>query len=108
MKIVEKTFGKYLDYSLCGNRLKFADTVIIDLEKEQRGAESVVDIGFDEHGNLVRHGIQWYAAQVVIPAKRYEIRENGAADEMGFRQITKTAVPLNTDDVILVLWALEV
>ena len=41
------------------------------------------------------------------PRKRYTVRENGIADEMGFRQITKTASPLNTDEVTLVLWGLE-
>lgn len=108
MKIIEKTKGKTLKYDLCGVVCSFENgDLAVDMSKEQCGSEVTVDISVDKYGKLVRGVADWYAAQLIIPAKRYTVRENGIADEMGFRQITKTASSLNTDEVTLVLWGLE-
>ena len=109
MKIVKKTEGRYLSYELRESMCYFDNgAVAVDLESEQRGADVTIDISIDGDGRIVRGVSRWYAAQLSIPARTYTVRENGITDEMGFRQITKTADPLNTDDVVLTRWALEV
>ncbi len=109
MKIVKMTEGRYIDYILQGNVCFFGESELaVDFEREQCGKDVTVDISIDDTGRLVRGVSDWYAAQIYIPARTYTVRENGIADEMGFRQITKTADPLNLNDITLTLWALEV
>ena len=109
MKIIEKNKGRYLTYELRDDLCIFENgELTVDLNGEQCGADKTIDISIDENGKLVYGEAGWYAAQIKIPAKTYTIRENGIADEMGFRQIVKTANPINTEEVTLILWALEV
>lgn len=108
MKIIEKTKGRYIDFCVEGSCICFdGGKLIFDLEKEQRGGETVVDISLDRGGRVVASVSDWYAAQIRIPPRKFEIRENGITDAMGFRQIEKRRLPLNTEDVTLTLWAME-
>ena len=108
MKVFEKSQGNHISYSVDGTVLSFENgQLAVDLAKEQRGSGIVLDISLDERGRLTLGEAQWYAAQVYIPGKEFEIRENGIADAMGFRQITKTGKPLDMDSAAITLWAME-
>ena len=108
MKIIEKNHGRYIDFYMEGSRISFdGGKLIIDLEKEQRGGETVVDISLDRDGAAVVGVSDWYTAQIRIPPRKFEVRENGITDAMGFRQIEKGRLPLNTEEVTLTLWAME-
>lgn len=105
---VEKSRERHIEFCRNGNIISFdGGTLIIDLEKEQRGGETVVDISLDRDGVAVVGVSDWYAAQIRIPPRKFEVRENGITDAMGFRQIEKRRLPLNTEEVTLTLWAME-
>lgn len=108
MKITEKSKGRHLKCELVDTILYFEEgSVCIDLAAEQKGYDSVIDICVDNNGKLVKGVSDWYAAQVFIPGRKFSVRENGVADAMGFRQIIKKLEPLDTDDVVITLWAME-
>ena len=109
MKVSKINEGKYVQYELSDGILSFGDgALVIDLRKEQCGADITIDISIDKDKKIVRGVSDWYAAQISIPARTFTVFENGIVDEMWLRQIEKTADPLNIDEVELVLWALEV
>lgn len=108
MKIIKKSQGRYIEFSAEGSKLSFDSGILtVDLEKEQKGGETVVDISLDKNGKAVIGVSDWYAAQIRIPPRKFEVRENGITDAMGFRQIEKRRLPLSTEEVTLILWGME-
>ena len=107
MRIVNVNEGRYADFRLDGRYLTIGGNLTIDLAQEQRGYDVTLDVCSDSDGKLaVGQGIR-YVCQIFIPGRVYAIHETGDADEMGFRQIEKTAQSLDTDKVVLYLWSME-
>ncbi len=127
MKIIEKNAGKKIDYELTGTKLSFADGALtLDLARYQRDSTVTKDIMVDSEGNLTTGRGLFYAAQVEIPPTEYDERiipapepaelaesEDGAdgAAPGGVGEsrdtVERTPRPLNTDDVILYLFAID-
>lgn len=107
MRIVNVNEGRYADFRLDGSCLTIGENLTIDLVREQRGYDVTLDVCSDSDGKLaVGQGIR-YVCQIFIPGRSYLIRETGISDDMGFRQIEKTAQPLDTEQITLYLWAVE-
>ena len=100
MKIIEKNAGQKIDYELNGTKLSFADG----------------------EGSLTTGRGLYYAAQVEIPPREYDeeiipapVSESGEADEGedtggmdGQRErVERTPRPLDTDGVVLSLFAVD-
>ncbi len=124
MKIIEKNAGKKIDYELTGTKLSFADGALtLDLARYQRDSTVTKDIMVDSEGNLTTGRGLFYAAQVEIPPTEYDERiipapepaeqtegeDNEAPGGMGESRDTveRTPLPLNTDDVVLYLFAID-
>lgn len=117
MKIVEMNEGKKIDYSLTGTRLDFANGALtIDLARYQQDDPVTCDIMVDSEGFLTTGRGLYYAAQVEIPACEYEetvvpVEEAETMNEDGegtmAEGVTRTPLPLNTDNVTLRLFAID-
>lgn len=117
MKIVEMNQGKKIDYSLAGTTLDFADGALaLNLARYQQDEPVVRDIMVDADGYLTTGRGRYYAAQVEIPAREYEESTfpAGEAEPMAeggegttTESVTRTPLPLNTDEVTLRLFAVD-
>lgn len=123
MKIIEKNTGKKIDYELNGTKLSFADGALtLDLARRQRDSVVALDIMVDNEGSLTTGRGRFYAAQVEIPPIEYDEKiipapepagqEDGkdtAPGGMGGNRETveRTPRPLDTDEVILYLFAID-
>lgn len=117
MKIVEMNEGKKIDYSLTGTRLDFANGALtIDLARYQQDDAVTRDIMVDSEGFLTTGRGLYYVAQVEIPARQYEesVSPAGEAEPMAeggeataAESVTRTPLPLDTDEVTLYLFAID-
>jgi hypothetical protein len=108
MILRKKNEGTYIPFASSGDgtRIGFADGALeIDLAAEQRGYPRHIDISEDEDGKLVTGPAFRYIAELDIPAVAYEIYKKGYADDVGIEQVGRKTLPLDTDRVVLTLWA---
>lgn len=82
INVVEKTPGTHIEYALSGSKkITFGDDELtINLASRERDFEVSLDICIDEEdGVVIGTGgrAQKYAAQIVIPARRYDVIEDG-------------------------------
>lgn len=82
----------------------------INLATRERDFEVSLDICIDEEdGVVIGTGgrAQKYAAQIVIPARRYDVIEDGE-DENGEPKEIPVPIPFDMSLCTLILWGLEV
>ena len=104
--------GKHIEYALSGGKkITFGDDELtINLASRERDFEVSLDICIDEEdGVVIGTGgrAQKYAAQIVIPARRYDIIEDGE-DENGEPKEVPMPIPFDMSLCTLILWGLEV
>lgn len=112
INVVEKTPGKHIEYALSGGKkITFGDDELtINLASRERDFEVSLDICIDEEdGVVIGTGgrAQKYAAQIVIPARRYDVIEDGE-DENGEPKEIPMPIPFDMSLCTLILWGLEV
>jgi len=100
VQIIEQNKGEKIRYTVEGARIIFDGKLTVDLEAEQEDVQKIVDVSLDKDGNLIRGVGEWYVANIVIPPREYEAIENENGEQ------TITALPVNMDKVVLILWAL--
>lgn len=86
------------------------DELTINLASRERDFEVSLDICIDEEdGVVIGTGgrAQKYAAQIVIPARRYDVIEDGE-DENGEPKEIPVPIPFDMSLCTLILWGLEV
>ena len=109
---VEKSHCIYLEYALSVvNKITFVDDdLIFYLSSRESDFEVSLDICIDEEdGVVIGTGgrAQKYAAQIVIPARRYDVIEDGE-DENGEQKEIPVPIPFDMSLCTLILWGLEV
>lgn len=110
IKVVEKTPGNHIVYEVQKNKLIFGDDELsVNLASRERDFEVTLDICIDtEDGIVIGTGgkAQKYAAEIVIPARRYDIIEDGV-DENG--EPREVPMPIEFDMTLctLILWGME-
>ena len=111
MKVSEINAGKKADWTLDGTNLTITigedQAITTDLAAAQKDTEQIVTVFLDGQANLHVETGQWYVASIIIPAKKTHMIESEELDEQGDPQIIKETLPLDPDDVSLVLWALH-
>ena len=112
INVVEKTPGKHIEYALSGGKkITYGDDELtINLASRERDFEVSLDICIDEEdGVVIGTGgrAQKYAAQIVIPARRYDVIEDGE-DENGEPKEIPVPIPFDMSLCTLILWGLEV
>ena len=112
INVVEKPQGKNIEYALSGGKkITFGDDELtINLASRERDFEVSLDICIDEEdGVVIGTGgrAQKYAAQIVIPARRYDVIEDGE-DENGEPKEIPMPIPFDMSLCTLILWGLEV
>lgn len=112
INVVEKTPGKHIEYALSGGKkITFGDDELtINLASRERDFEVSLDICIDEEdGVVIGTGgrAQKYAAQIVIPARRYDVIEDGE-DENGEPKEVPMPIQFDMSLCTLILWGLEV
>jgi len=106
MKVIEKSVGPKIYYSVNGTKLNLNDELILDLAKYERDFDVNIDICQNEFNMLVMGLGRRYIAQVDIPARQYvEVEiENGDGPEGEGESIRLEPVPFSMDNVTLTLW----
>lgn len=112
INVVEKTSGTHIEYALSGGKkITFGDDELtINLATRERDYEVSLDICIDEEdGVVIGTGgkAQKYAAQVIVPARRYDVIEDGE-DENGEPKEIPVPIPFDMSLCTLILWGLEV
>jgi len=112
INVVEKTPGKHIEYALSsGKKITFGDDELtINLATRERDYEVSLDICIDEEdGVVIGTGgkAQKYAAQIIVPARRYDVIEDGE-DENGEPREIPAPIPFDLSLCTLILWGLEV
>lgn len=108
--VEEKTPGKKIAYEVQKNKLVFGDDELsVNLASRERDYEVTLDICVDtEDGIVIGTGgkAQKYAAEIVIPARRYDMIEDGVDDNGEPREVP---MPIEFDMILckLILWGLE-
>ena len=94
-----------------GKKITFGDDELtINLATRERDYEVSLDICIDEEdGVVIGTGgkAQKYAAQVIVPARRYDVIEDGE-DENGEPKEIPVPIPFDMSLCTLILWGLEV
>lgn len=110
MRLKKIGTGNYLDCTVDGAVLTIGST-IVDCRAHQSDAQTVVDICIDAAGaeKIGAVGSVRYAANVVIPPKRYiesaVLDDTGPVlDDDGNIQLKSTAVELDMHQVTVQLW----
>jgi hypothetical protein len=89
-------------YSLEGDTLHIGG-VTLNLSEEQEDQEKIITLGSCD--GAVHRGLMpccTYAADVIIPPRRYALHETGG--EGGETETESAPVPLDTESVVLRLW----
>mgnify|MGYP000800125289 CR=1 FL=1 len=111
IQVMEKEEGKHIDYQVTSKKITFGDDELtINLASRERDFEVSLDICIDEEdGVVIGTGgrAQKYAAQIVIPARRYDVIEDGE-DENGEPKEVPMPIPFDMSLCTLILWGLEV
>lgn len=101
INVVEKAPGKpHIDYAVSGGKkITFGDDELtINLAARERDEAVTLDICIDaENGIVIGVGgtAQKYAAQIDIPARRYDVAEDGEDDITG--EVREIPVPMAFD-----------
>lgn len=108
--IKEKTLPPFIDYEVTAKKITFGeDELTVNVASRERDYEVQLDICIDSDGGIVigtGGSAQRYAAQIIIPAKRYEMKPDGE-DEEGRPKEKPVPVPFDMSRCTLVLWGLE-
>ena len=111
INVIEKTPGAHIEYAVTAKKITFGDDELsINLATRERDYEVTLDICIDSEDGIVigtGGGAQKYAAQVVIPARRYEMVEDGT-NEQGEPQEKPVPLPFDMSLCTLILWGMEV
>lgn len=114
INVVEKAPGKpHIEYELSGGKkITFGDDELtINLAARERDEAVTLDICFDADGGIVI-GVggtaQKYAAQIEIPARRYDIIEDGTDETTGEVREVPMPIPFDMSLCTLTLWETEV
>ena len=109
MNIVEMTVGAKIPWQEEAGILSLNnDELVIDLNARQADVQTVIDICFTGTGKLIEGYGEAYAANILIPPKRYTEREEPGTDINGdpATNIVKEALPLDVKAVTLQLWGI--
>lgn len=98
--------GMKIDYEIIGNKIIFADELMLNLEKYERDDPMHIDVCRDEFGCLCMGLASSYVAQLDIPAREYTYEENGKDDDDN-PIFLKKALPFDINKVTITLWEVE-
>lgn len=117
VQIVEKEEGKHIDYEVSTKKITFGDDELtVNIESRERDYEVLLDICKDSQDGLVigvGDNAKKYVAQVVIPAREYELVEGeavsmeGQQSEEGKKQMVSVPLPFDMKKCTLILWKVE-
>ena len=83
---------------------------VMELSAKERDEEVTLDICLDKDEGIIMGtggNARNYAAQVVIPARRYEDQDSGERNEEGEPIMVPVPLPFEMERCTLILWGLE-
>jgi hypothetical protein len=111
INVEEKTPGKHIEYEVSAKKITFGDDELtVNLATRERDYEVTLDICIDdENGVVIGTGgrARKYAAQIIIPARRYDVIENGTAEDGEPAEGVPYPLPFDMSLCTLILWGLE-
>ena len=109
INVIEKQPGKHIDYAISGGKkITFGDDELtINLATRERDEAVTLDICIDADGGIVI-GVggtaQKYAAQIDIPARRYDVIEDGEDEMTGETRTIPVPIAFDISLCTLTLW----
>ena len=82
-RVINMNKENKIDYEIIGNKIIFADELMLNLEKYERDDPMHIDVCRDEFGCLCMGLANNYVAQIDIQAREYEYIEKDGQDEEG-------------------------
>lgn len=114
MEVIEVNVGKKLEYSTYKNKITFEDELTLNCEKREQDFDVCIDICIDKDDMLTVGTLgEKYAAQIEIPARKYEetTEKNPDYDEKDDQSrefiVKRTPVPFSMANVTLKLYSIE-
>ena len=109
MIVKEQNEGDKIPFEVVqGYKILFDDMISVNVPRYQQEQENIVNICADDDMQLTTGLGKWYVANIIIPGRKYELVLTGEKDEDGNDKYARVALPLDMDEVTLVLWTLPV
>lgn len=108
MNIEEKNEGQKINYTVNNTTIVFDETISVNVARYQKDFENVIDVCIDNNMQLTTGLGKWYAANIIIPPRKYNMVDTGTKDDKENEIYDRVAEPLKMDDVTLILWTLPV
>ena len=104
MRIKTMGEGPFVDFSINDCVVEFDGGVItLDCRSLQTDSELRMNVFSTPNGLALGKGDN-YVASIIIPPKRYEEVKTGEKDEQGNEILEKQEVPLDSSQIVLILW----
>ena len=108
--VVEKNEGPKIAYEVSGTKIFFGeDELMVNLKSRERDEAVTLDICKDTQDGLtvgVNTESREYVAQIVIPAREYEMVDTGEKDEYGNPTVERNPMAFDMKRCTLILWAI--
>jgi len=106
MRMQTRGAGPHPDVSVAGSVVTVGE-VAVNCEERQDEAAVLIDLRQDRGGPVTEGGEGRQVASVYIPPRRYaEVDTGETADEVN-PVVSREAVPLDCDQVLVTLWTIQ-
>lgn len=106
MRMQTRGAGPHPDVSVSGSVVTVGE-VAVNCEERQDDSAVLIDLRQDRGGPVTEGGAGRQVASVYIPPRRYEEVETGETDDEGNPVVSREAVPLDCDQVLVTLWTIQ-
>lgn len=106
MRMQTRGAGPHADVSVSGSEVTVGE-VTVNCESRQDESAVMIDLRQDKSGPVTEGGSGRQVASVYIPPRHYHEVETGEADEDDNPVMSREAVPLDPDQVLVTLWTIQ-
>lgn len=106
MRMQTRGAGPHPDVSVSGSVVTVGE-VAVNCEERQDESAVLIDLRQDRGGPVTEGGEGRQVASVYIPPRRYEEVETGETDDEDNPVMSREAVPLDCDHVLVTLWTIQ-
>lgn len=106
MRMQTRGAGPHPDVSVSGSVVTVGE-VTVNCEERQDESAVLIDLRQERGGPVTEGGEGRQVASVYIPPRRYEEVETGETDDEDNPVMSREAVPLDCDQVLVTLWTIQ-
>lgn len=106
MRMQTRGAGPHPDVSVSGSVVTVGE-VTVNCEERQDESAVMIDLRQEKSGPVTESGGGRQVASVYIPPRRYQEVATGETDDEGNEVVSREAVPLDPDQVLVTLWTIQ-